>query len=171
MTDETTPRLGLPYLQTGQAQKEMSHNEALALIDFAAQASVEALGVDAPPDAPAQGDCWIVGEGATGAWSGRAGAIAAWTAGGWRFIPPREGMRAWVRETGEFAVRREGHWVAGRLDGRLFIDGVQVVGPRAAGIDDPSDGDTIDSHARTAINAILKALREHGLVEPAEPVT
>ncbi len=35
MEHETTARLGLPLLATGQAQKETTHNEALALIDLA----------------------------------------------------------------------------------------------------------------------------------------
>lgn len=54
MTD-TTPRLALPMLQPGQAQKEMFHNEALALLDLATQAVVEAVGVDAPPGDPVPG--------------------------------------------------------------------------------------------------------------------
>lgn len=61
MSDETSVRLGLPLLQTGQAQKEMTHNEALTLLDFAVQPVVEAVGVDTPPAAPAPGACWVVG--------------------------------------------------------------------------------------------------------------
>lgn len=37
MNDQTTVRLSLPLLQVGQAQKELSHNEALTLLDFAVQ--------------------------------------------------------------------------------------------------------------------------------------
>lgn len=39
MSMETTARLGLPLLAPGQAQKELFHNEALALVDAATQAA------------------------------------------------------------------------------------------------------------------------------------
>ena len=79
---ETSARLALPLLVPGQAQKEMFHNEALATIDLALQASVAAVGTEAPPAAPSPGQCWIVGPRPTGDWAGQAGALAGWTAGG-----------------------------------------------------------------------------------------
>ena len=84
----TSARLGLPLLAPGQAQKEMTHNEALAAIDLALAASVRAVGLDAPPLSPTPGESWIVGASPTGAWAGQAGALAGWTAGGWRFVRP-----------------------------------------------------------------------------------
>ena len=50
-------------------------------------------------------------------------------------------------------------------DHSFYIGGEQVVGSRAAAIDSPTGGATVDSEARLAINAILGALREHGLIE------
>ena len=82
----TTARLAMPLIQPGQAQKELYHNEALLVADAAVQASVAAVGLDAPPANPAAGACWIVGSAPTGAWAGRAQALAAFTATGWRFI-------------------------------------------------------------------------------------
>ena len=70
MTDETSVRTGLPLLQPGQAQKEMVHNEALALIDLLLQPSVVTVGLNVPPAAPARGACWIVGAAPTGDWGG-----------------------------------------------------------------------------------------------------
>ncbi|MFX4817188.1 DUF2793 domain-containing protein, partial [Acinetobacter baumannii] len=58
---ETTSRLALPLLAAGQAQKEMFHNEALALIDLALAAAVESVGLNTPPATPEDGQCWIVG--------------------------------------------------------------------------------------------------------------
>ena len=60
--DDHTARLALPLLSPGQAQKEMTHNEALALIDLAVQASVESVGATVPPADPAEGAAWILGE-------------------------------------------------------------------------------------------------------------
>jgi len=105
-----------------------------------------------------------LGDAPTGAWAGQAKAIAGWNSG-WRFIAAAEGMRAWVRESGGFALFSEGAWHVGEAYGRLIVDGEQVVGPRAEAIEDPDGGAVIDAEARDAILAILAALREHGLVD------
>lgn len=167
MTDAPTARLGLPFLQAGQAQKEMYHNEALMRLDLAVQTSVIAAGTNIPPDAPEIATAWIVGSAPTGAWAGHAQAIAGWSESGWRFLAAAEGMRAWVVESDGFALFVDGQWRVGRSYGRLFIDGEQIVGPRAEAIEEPDGGTTVDTEARRAIDAILAAMREHGLVDTA----
>src|SRR5689334_12586152 len=68
--------------------------------------------------------------------------------------------------TETWALFRAGAWELGRVRGdAVMIGGEQVVGSRAAAIDSPAGGATVDSEARLAINAILGALREHGLIE------
>lgn len=94
MSEDQTPRFALPVLHIGQADKEQTHNEALALIDLAMGAVVEDVGVDVPPGDPQPGQCWIVGDAPSGAWAGNARAIAGWTAGGWRFVAARAGLSA-----------------------------------------------------------------------------
>jgi hypothetical protein len=77
-----------------------------------------------------------------------------------------EGMSLYERGSGTWAVYRSGDWEVGNLRGAaLLIDGVQVVGTRAAAIGSPTGGSAVDSEARAAIDAILGALREHGLIE------
>jgi hypothetical protein len=166
MTDIPTPRLALPLLQPGQAQKEMYHNEALARLDLAVQPAVIAAGGNIPPDDPEPGQAWILGTAPTGAWAGNPRAIAGWTEAGWRFLAAREGMTAWVVEDAGFALFSEGSWSVGAAHGRLIVDGEQVVGPRADPIEEPDGGMTVDAEARFAIVGILVALREHGLVDP-----
>ena len=165
MSDETTVRLALPLLYVGQAQKELSHNEALTLLDLAANPVVEAVGVDAPPANPAVGACWVVGASPSGAWSGRAQAVAGWAAGGWRFLPSHDGMAVWSRADGAI-VRFDGSgWVIGTLAGmRVVIAGDAVVGARQPAIPAPAGGTFNDGEARAAIFAILAALRTHGLI-------
>lgn len=46
----------------------------------------------------------------------------------------------------------------------LYVNGNQVVGPRGSTISDPTGGSTIDSEARTAINALIDRLQAHGLI-------
>ena len=135
MTDMPTPRLTLPMLQPGQAQKEMYHNEALARLDIAVQPAVMTAGENIPPGDPEPGQAWILGSAPTGDWSGNAKAVAGWTEAGWRFLAPREGMTAWVVEDAGFALFSGGSWSVGVAHGRLIVDGEQVVGPRAEAIE------------------------------------
>lgn len=165
MTESTTARLALPLLAPGQAQKEMSHNEALARIDLTLHGNIIAAGVDTLPDAPEPGQCWIVGEVPDGDWAGHGGEVAGWTTGGWRFVVPCEGMRLWCDANGGFALFSGGAWRLGETYGRVIVDGEQVVGARAAAITEPSGGLVVDAEARAAILAVLSAMREHGLVD------
>ena len=163
--DGTSARLALPLLAAGQAQKELSHNEALTMLDLAVQPAVVALGPDQPPDAPAEGECWVVGAAPGGAWSGQAHALAGWTAGGWRFVAAREGMTVWSAADGAYALFSGGIWRVGAIRGAsLTLAGAQVVGPRRPPIADATGGTTVDAEARTALAAILSVLRAHGLI-------
>lgn len=165
MTDTATPRLALPLLAPGQAQKEMSHNEALTLIDIAVHGNIaSAAALDSPPEEFEAGQCWIVGSDPEGAWAGHAGAIAGWTAGGWRFVAPREGMRLWIDSEHGFAFYSNGIWINGRVWGRLHVGGIQVVGAQQESIAEPTGGTTVDAPARAAIGEILEAMRAHGLI-------
>jgi imidazolonepropionase-like amidohydrolase len=81
-------------------------------------------------------------------------------------VSPIEGMTFLERSSGTSAVFRNGVWEMGMLrGGSLLIAGQQVVGVRTAAIDSPAGGAVIDVEGRTAIDAILTALRQHGLIE------
>jgi len=165
MTD-ITERLGLPLIAAGQAQKDMTHNEALTLLDLAVQASVVAADVSHPPATPLSGQCWVVGPAPSGAWTGQAGAIAGWTAGGWRFVAPRAGLRVRHAASGQEAACDGAGWTTGEMRAaRLLIDGRQVVGAQGAAIAVPVGGTTIDHECRGAVETILITLRKHGLIE------
>ena len=163
--NDTSARLGLPLMQAGQAQKEWTHNEALALLDLAVQASVVAVGVNAPPPAPVPGQAWVVGPAPTGAWSDRPHAVAGWTENGWRFLAAREGLALWSLADARTVRFEGGAWRVGVLAGsRVTIDGIAVIGAQRAQIIAPAGGAVVDAEARTAIAAILGALRGHGLI-------
>lgn len=165
MSDDVSARLELPLLAAGQAQKEMTVNEALIRLDIAVQASAVAAGVDQPPATPEIGQCWIVGDAPAGEWSGHAGALAGWTSGGWRFLVPAEGTAIWVEADGLVWRRVGGAWKIGELSGsRVIVDGVQVVGAQHSAIAPPSGGDVVDVQARGALATILAALVSHGLI-------
>lgn len=162
---ETTHRFGFPLLSAGQAQKELTHNEALVKADMLMHTVVQAIDPPAVPDAPEAGQCWIVGEQSSGPWAGQTGAIASWTAGGWRFAAPVEGMEVWSLADEMPARFLGGTWQIGRVQASsVRIGGERVVGPRHGAIPDPEGGASVDAQARQAIAMILGALRHHGLI-------
>ncbi|WP_375393674.1 DUF2793 domain-containing protein [uncultured Sphingomonas sp.] len=164
MTDQTA-RFALPLIDPGQSQKEMTHNESLALMDAALQPSVRAVGTAIPPAAPAAGDQWIVGPSPSGDWAGQGNAIAAWTSGGWRFVAAVEGMLAWSVADALPVRFSRGNWVVGDVAAaRVMVAGLPVIGARRAAIAGPSGGSVIDNEARDAIAAILAAMAGHGLI-------
>lgn len=95
---DTTANLGLPFILPAQAQKHVTHNEALLRLDVLVQAAVQDRSRTAPPTDPIEGQCHLIAPAATGVWSGHDGQIAAFLLGGWVFFPPRPGWRARVLE-------------------------------------------------------------------------
>jgi Protein of unknown function (DUF2793) len=164
---ETSDRFHLPLLAAGQAQKELTHNEALAMADILVHPVVQSVGPATIPAAPVPGQSWIVGASPTGAWAGQAGKIVNWTSGGWRFVAPIEGMRVWSINDSMFLRFEAGLWALGiETATKLKIGGNQVVGARQAAILAPTGGTIVDIEARAAIALILGALRNHGLIQP-----
>src|SRR5689334_6191613 len=93
MTD--TPNLALPFIDGGQAQKHVTHNEALRILDAAVQLAVLDRTRTAPPVAPAESQRHVVATAATGAWTGKSHAIATWQDGAWAFLTPKPGWHLW----------------------------------------------------------------------------
>lgn len=95
---EHSPNLTLPYIMPAQAQKHVTHNEAIRMLDALAQLGVLDRDLATPPAEPEDGDRYIVAEGGTGDWSGRDGDVAAWQDGAWALFSPRAGWMAWVAD-------------------------------------------------------------------------
>src|SRR4051812_42018989 len=89
-------RLGLPYLAAAQSQKHVTHNDALQILDGLVHCAVLERGRAAPPDAPAEGDRYLLQAAPTGAFLGQGGALAAFDDGAWRFCAPKAGWRVYV---------------------------------------------------------------------------
>ena len=62
---EQTPRLSLPFIMPGQAQKHITHNEAVQALDALVQPIVESQSTLAPPPTPIEGEAFLVPSGAT----------------------------------------------------------------------------------------------------------
>ncbi len=147
-------------------QKEITHNEALQILDTLVAPAVEEGPRTSPPASPVVGACYIVAASPTDAWVGKQQNLAAYSSGGWRFLPPVEGMTAYVRSSSLWAVFRSGVWEMGVLRGlNVTIGGQQIIGSRVSAIPEPTGGSIVDAEARSAVGQILTALRLHGLIE------
>lgn len=109
MSDITTHLL-LPYILASQAQKHVTHNEALRLLDAMVQLSVLDRTRTAPPVSPTDGDRHIVASGATGLWSGWDLNVAFWVDGVWMRLVPRPGWLAWIAAEQAFVVWNGSAW-------------------------------------------------------------
>lgn len=113
---QTSPTLALPYLQAAQAQKHVTHNEALRLLDAATQLSVLSASLTEPPATLNEGDCFIPAPGPTGDWAGHGGDIAIYVDGSWQFFEAAPGWRADVTPSGQ-TLRFDGSiWTAPTAD-------------------------------------------------------
>ncbi|MCM2473257.1 DUF2793 domain-containing protein [Rhizobium sp. CG5] len=106
---DATANLALPYILPSQAQKHVTHNEALQRLDAAVQL-VLAAHLPAPPDDASEGACYAVNAPATGAWSGKAGQLALRQDGDWIFLQPRQGWRAYDLTSQSLLVFVGGEW-------------------------------------------------------------
>lgn len=90
-----TAQLDLPLLMPAQAQKHVTVNEALARLDAIAQLRIVSSTILDPPVSVADGASYLIPSGAAGSWQGQQGNIAVWSNGGWIFVRPKVGWRAW----------------------------------------------------------------------------
>ncbi|WP_378943798.1 DUF2793 domain-containing protein [Mesorhizobium sp. ANAO-SY3R2] len=108
---EQTTNLKMPFIMPSQAQKHVTHNEALLALDVLVQLSVLDRHLAAPPPLPAEGSRYIVAAPATGAWAGKSGQVAAWQDGAWSFHPPVSGWLAWVADEQRILAYDGSGWI------------------------------------------------------------
>ena len=119
MPDNSTI-LSLPLILPAQAQKHVTHNEALRILDVAVQAAVSDRTQLAPPVGPAQGQRHIIAAGATGDWAGKSGQIALFADGYWSYFAPAMGWRVWVQAEDAVATYDGAAWKT-QAEGALSV--------------------------------------------------
>lgn len=107
---ENTTNLKMPLLVSNQSQKEITHNEALIIIDNILQNGVIDKDLTTPPSNPNSNDIYIVGASATGTWSGKDNQLAFYD-NGWRFIEAREGFTFWVNDENKLYSFDGSNWI------------------------------------------------------------
>ena len=159
-----TIRHELPLLSSGQAQKEVTHNEALLQVDRLLHLFALSRSLPAPPAAPAPGDAYIVAADPTGAWAERSGTLAHFDGFGWVFTAPVRGCLAWIADESCFSVHDLTWSTSGLPVDALQISGRRVLGEPPISIAVLTAGATIDVEVRAAITELLAALRGQGII-------
>ncbi|MEQ1694541.1 MAG: DUF2793 domain-containing protein [Hyphomicrobiaceae bacterium] len=142
---DQTPNLALPYILAAQAQKHVTHNEAIRALDAMTQIGVVSRSITVPPASPAEGDCYLTPPAATGAWAGTAGRLAAFQDGAWMFFAPRDGWIAWIADEAAAVVYAGSSWT-------LLIAALPTLGVNA----------TADTTNRLAVSASATLLNHDG---------
>lgn len=107
---ENSEILKLPNIMPSQAQKHVTHNEAIRQLDALIQLSVVSMQISDPPSEPAAGSRYIIGEGASGDWAGLEGQVAAYLDGFWTVFEPLDGWLAFVQYQNAVVVRTSETW-------------------------------------------------------------
>ena len=102
--------LKLPYLAAAQAQKHVTHNEALRRLDSLVQLAVSDSSLTDPPETPEEGHRYIVASGGTGDWAGHDGDLASYVDGAWDFDAPEDGWLAFDVAAGVLLAHQSAGW-------------------------------------------------------------
>ena len=115
---DTSATLSLPYLMPAQAQKHVTHNDALDRLDLVVQLVVSEFDAANPPTNATEGDCYAIGQTPTGDWVGNAEQLAVFQNGGWVYVIPQNGWLA-TTESGDIRLYSGGTWVDARNQAAL----------------------------------------------------
>jgi hypothetical protein len=102
--------LSLPFLAASQAQKHITHNEALLVLDALVQLSAVTRTLSTPPAAPEEGARYLVASPASDDWSGHDDDIAAYQDQAWNFFAPKSGWRLWLADEEKLLIFTAAGW-------------------------------------------------------------
>ncbi len=127
-----SPRLRLPMIAPSQAQKHVTHNEAIADLDILVQLAVIEFDRTEPPADPRDGDAYVLGPDPTGDWAGQGGRLAGYRDGGWSFWTPLPGWLAWDLSGDQIRVCSEtGGFVPAAMIGQVESLGINAAADAA----------------------------------------
>jgi hypothetical protein len=110
-----TKHLQLPLLAPAQAQKHVTHNEALLTLDVLCQASVISRSFNSPPENPVAGDRYLVCQSTNldqnnHPWNGKTNALALWRDSSWHYFYPQFGWLIFVQSEQQFVFWNGQNW-------------------------------------------------------------
>lgn len=110
--EDWSPRLQLPYLAAGQAQKHLTVNEAVSALDGLIQTAVESATEAGAPSHPAEGVLYILPTERDGPeWSLHPpGSLLRYADGGWTRLASGDGALAYAKDAGLVLVKLGQAW-------------------------------------------------------------
>jgi len=105
-----TANKGLYLLAENQQGAEVTFNESMYKLDSLIHLSPLAQ-QNAPPGSPSHGDVYLVDTAGSGVWVGYNNHIAYYLNNQWKFVVPRDGMRAYNQDTDEYLYYNGTIWI------------------------------------------------------------
>ena len=148
---ENSNNLSLPYIAPAQAQKHVTHNEAIRMLDTIVMLSVKSQILGTPPNTPMEGDRYIIADSPQGIWVDNGGNIVTWVDNTWAFTVPQEGWLCSNEADKKLIVLSNNNWKdAESLPTQ--IDNISAIGINT----------TIDQNNRLSISADSTLLSHEG---------
>ncbi len=151
MPMDQSPNLKLPYIAAAQAQKHITHNEAIRALDALVQLAVKDRDLATPPPSPAEGDQYIIAANATGDWAGHDLEVTAFQDGTWMFYAPMVGWTSWVEDETQSVAWNGSTWTD-TGGGSASVNPTPLVGVNA----------TADTTNRLSVNSQAVLLNHEG---------
>ena len=149
--DDTT-NLKLPYIMAAQAQKHVTHNEAIRALDAMVQLSVIDRDLTSPPASPVEGARFLIAATASAEWAGKDGQIAAFQDNAWMFYAPLESWLCWVADEDKLLAFDGSQWSEVSGGGIGSVNPTPLVGINA----------TADSANRLSVNSANTLFNHEG---------
>ena len=131
MSSQTTLKLNLPYILPAQAQKHVTHNEALKVLDTLIHLSVVSDVLSQPPANPAAGDRYLVASHGSEVWQGKGNQVAIFQDGGWEFLSPQIGWQCYVQDLARVKIWNGTAWAVAGADSNMDITNFNQLGINA----------------------------------------
>lgn len=127
---EQTNHLKLPYILPSQAQKHVTHNEALRMLDAIVQLAVIARDYTHPDPEAQEGDRYIVPDNAGGDWIEHTHKLAAFTDGSWSYFTPLAGWLCYVKNENKLLIFNGADWQ--ETGGSADLSSIEMLGIHAS---------------------------------------
>ncbi len=125
-----TFNLGLPFIDGAQAQKHVTHNEALRKLDVHIHAHVLRRDLTSPPATPQEGDAYLIASNAIGLWLTHDNEFSVFQDGAWTFSTLKAGFTTWISSDEVLSVWSGTDWLdfvgAGVVPSQVDIWGVNA---------------------------------------------
>lgn len=105
-----TPHLRLPFIYPGQAQKHITHNEALMTLDYLVHCSVLVTDVTTLPTSPAEGARVLIADQPSAGLANYAQQLAIFENGDWVFQAPQPGWRIFDQSNDQSRIYTGSIW-------------------------------------------------------------